>query len=62
MTRALDRYVQAALWLPDGKSLLLAGDDGVRRAPGELQVCRNWRLVDSLATSAKPRHRCLAQR
>jgi hypothetical protein len=24
---------------------------------GELQVCRNWRSVDSLATSAKPRHR-----
>jgi dipeptidyl aminopeptidase/acylaminoacyl peptidase len=31
-TRTLDRNVQRAIWMPDGKSLLLSGDDGARRA------------------------------
>ena len=32
LTRALDRNVQCAIWMPDGKSLLVSGDDGTRRA------------------------------
>ena len=32
LTRALDRNVQRAIWMPDGKSLLVSGDDGTRRA------------------------------
>jgi dipeptidyl aminopeptidase/acylaminoacyl peptidase len=32
LTRALDRDVQRAMWMPDGKSLLVGGDDGTRRA------------------------------
>jgi len=32
LTRALDRNVQRALWMPDGKSLVVSGDDGTRRA------------------------------
>jgi dipeptidyl aminopeptidase/acylaminoacyl peptidase len=32
LTRALDRNVQRALWMPDGKSLLVSADDGTRRA------------------------------
>jgi dipeptidyl aminopeptidase/acylaminoacyl peptidase len=32
LTRALDRNVQRSVWMPDGKSLLLSGDDGTRRA------------------------------
>jgi dipeptidyl aminopeptidase/acylaminoacyl peptidase len=32
LTRALDRNVQRALWMPDGKSLLVSGDDATRRA------------------------------
>jgi dipeptidyl aminopeptidase/acylaminoacyl peptidase len=32
LTRALDRNVQSAVWMPDGKSLLLSADDGTRRA------------------------------
>ena len=31
LTRALDRNVQFAVWMPDGKSLLLSGGDGTRR-------------------------------
>ena len=31
LTRTLDRDVQLAIWMPDGKSLLLSGDDGTRR-------------------------------
>jgi dipeptidyl aminopeptidase/acylaminoacyl peptidase len=30
LTRALDRNVQRAIWMPDGKSLLVSGDDGTR--------------------------------
>jgi dipeptidyl aminopeptidase/acylaminoacyl peptidase len=30
VTRALDRNVQQALWMPDSKSLFLRGDDGTR--------------------------------
>ena len=29
VTRAIDRDVQRAIWMPDGKSLLLSGHDGV---------------------------------
>ena len=32
LTRALDRNVQRAIWMPDGKSLLVSGDDATRRA------------------------------
>ena len=32
VTRALDRNVQRAMWMPDGKSLFLIGDDGTRTA------------------------------
>jgi dipeptidyl aminopeptidase/acylaminoacyl peptidase len=32
LTRTLDRNVQSAFWMPDGKSLLLSADDGTRRA------------------------------
>ncbi len=32
LTGALDRNVQRSVWMPDGKSLLLSGDDGTRRA------------------------------
>jgi dipeptidyl aminopeptidase/acylaminoacyl peptidase len=32
LTRALDRNVQSAFWMPDSKSLLLSADDGTRRA------------------------------
>jgi dipeptidyl aminopeptidase/acylaminoacyl peptidase len=32
LTRALDRNVQRSVWMPDGKSLLLSGDEGTRRA------------------------------
>ncbi len=32
LTRALDRNVQRALWMPDGKSLLVSADDATRRA------------------------------
>jgi dipeptidyl aminopeptidase/acylaminoacyl peptidase len=32
LTRALDRNVQGAFWMSDGKSLLLSADDGTRRA------------------------------
>ena len=32
VTCALDRNVQRALWMPGGKSLLVGGDDGTRRA------------------------------
>jgi dipeptidyl aminopeptidase/acylaminoacyl peptidase len=31
LTRALDRNVQRAIWMPDGKSLLVSGDDATRR-------------------------------
>jgi dipeptidyl aminopeptidase/acylaminoacyl peptidase len=31
LTRALDRNVQVAIWMPDGKSLLLCAGDGTRR-------------------------------
>jgi dipeptidyl aminopeptidase/acylaminoacyl peptidase len=31
-TRALDRNIVRAIWMPDGKSLLLGGDDGTRTA------------------------------
>jgi dipeptidyl aminopeptidase/acylaminoacyl peptidase len=31
LTRALDRNVQRAIWMPGGKSLLLSGGDGTRR-------------------------------
>jgi dipeptidyl aminopeptidase/acylaminoacyl peptidase len=31
VTRALDRDVQQTLWMPDGKSLLLGGNDGTAR-------------------------------
>jgi dipeptidyl aminopeptidase/acylaminoacyl peptidase len=30
LTRALDRSVQRAIWMPDGKSLLLGGDDATQ--------------------------------
>ncbi len=30
LTRALDRNVQLALWMPDGKTLLVSGNDGTR--------------------------------
>jgi dipeptidyl aminopeptidase/acylaminoacyl peptidase len=30
VTRALDRNVQRAIWMPDGKSLFLTGNDGTR--------------------------------
>jgi dipeptidyl aminopeptidase/acylaminoacyl peptidase len=30
LTRALDRNVQLAIWMPDGKSLLVSGTDGTR--------------------------------
>ncbi len=30
LTRALDRNVQRAIWMPDGKSLFLSGHDGTR--------------------------------
>jgi dipeptidyl aminopeptidase/acylaminoacyl peptidase len=30
LTRALDRNAQCAIWMPDGKSLLVSGDDGTR--------------------------------
>src|ERR1700683_5089704 len=30
LTRALDRNVQRAIWMPDGKSLLVSGHDGTR--------------------------------
>ncbi|MGA8617588.1 MAG: S9 family peptidase [Candidatus Sulfotelmatobacter sp.] len=30
LTRALDRDVSGAIWMPDGKSLLVNGDDGTR--------------------------------
>lgn len=29
VTRAIDRDIQRAIWMPDGKSLLVSGDDGV---------------------------------
>src|SRR5271156_1196114 len=32
VTRALDRNVQRAIWMPDGKSLLVSGHDGTRTA------------------------------
>ena len=32
LTRPIDRDVQHAEWMPDGKSLLVSGDDGTRRA------------------------------
>jgi dipeptidyl aminopeptidase/acylaminoacyl peptidase len=32
LTRALDRDVQRAIWMPDGKSLFLSGHDGTRTA------------------------------
>jgi dipeptidyl aminopeptidase/acylaminoacyl peptidase len=32
LTRALDRNVQGAAWMPDGKSLLVGGDDIAQRA------------------------------
>jgi len=32
LTRALDRNVQGAFWMSDGKSLLLSADEGTRRA------------------------------
>jgi len=32
VTRKLDRYIQSAKWMPDGKSLLLCGHDGTRTA------------------------------
>ena len=30
LTRSLDRNVQLAIWMPDGKSLLVSGNDGTR--------------------------------
>ncbi len=30
LTRSLDRNVQVAIWMPDGKSLLVSGNDGTR--------------------------------
>jgi dipeptidyl aminopeptidase/acylaminoacyl peptidase len=32
LTRSLDRNVQLAIWMPDGKSLFLSGHDGARTA------------------------------
>src|SRR5580658_6599708 len=32
VTRALDRNVRRAIWMPDGKSLLVSGNDGTRTA------------------------------
>ena len=32
LTRALDRNVQRGIWMPDGKSLFLSGNDGTRTA------------------------------
>ncbi len=32
LTRALDRNVRHAIWMPDGKSLLVSGNDGTRTA------------------------------
>ncbi|MGB0035853.1 MAG: hypothetical protein WBP79_10300, partial [Candidatus Acidiferrales bacterium] len=32
LTRAIDRDIQRAIWMPDGKSLLVSGHDGTRTA------------------------------